>query len=54
MYYATRMIRIEAIQLQRLAAEMLRQLNVVDTVQVTNVRELSDGMWMVGFVDRAA
>jgi hypothetical protein len=47
------MIRIEAIQLQRLAAETLRQLHVVDTVAVTNVRELTDGMWMVGFEDRA-
>jgi hypothetical protein len=47
------MIRIEAIQLQRLAAEALRQLKVVDTVQVTGVRELTDGMWMVGFEDRA-
>ena len=47
------MIRIEAIQLQRLAAETLRQLNVVDTVQVMEVRELTDGTWMVGFNDRA-
>ena len=47
------MIRIEAIQLQRLAAETLRKLNVVDTVQVMDVRELTDGMWMVGFEDRA-
>jgi hypothetical protein len=47
------MIRIEALQLQRLAAETLRRLNVGDTVQVMDVRELSDGMWMVGFEDRA-
>jgi hypothetical protein len=47
------MIRIEAIQLQRLAAETLRQLNVVDTVRVLEVRELTDGMWLVGFEDRA-
>jgi hypothetical protein len=47
------MIRIEAIQLQRLAAETLRQLDVTDTVQVREVRELTDGMWMVGFEDRA-
>jgi hypothetical protein len=26
---------------------------MVDTVQVMDVRELSDGMWMVGFEDRA-
>src|SRR4051812_15763537 len=48
-----KMIRIEAIQLQRLAADTLRQLNVADTVQVMDVRELTDGMWMVGFEDRA-
>jgi hypothetical protein len=47
------MIRIEALQLQRLAAETLRHLNVVDTVQVMDVRELTDGMWMVAFEDRA-
>ena len=47
------MIRIEAIQLQRLASDALRQLNVLDTVQVTEVRELTDGMWMVGFEDRS-
>jgi len=40
-------------QLQRLAAEALRQLNVTDTVSVLEVRELTDGMWMVGFADRA-
>jgi hypothetical protein len=47
------MIRIEALQLQRLAAEAIRQLEVLDTVTVTAVRELTDGMWMVGFEDRA-
>jgi hypothetical protein len=47
------MIRIEAIQLQRLAADALRQLNVLDTVRVMEVRELTDGMWMVGFEDRS-
>jgi len=47
------MIRIEALQLQRLAAETLRRLNVADTVQVMDVRELSDGMWRVCFEDRA-
>src|SRR5947207_14410332 len=47
------MIRIEGLQLQRLAAETLRQLKVADTVSVTNARELTDGMWMVGFQDRA-
>jgi hypothetical protein len=47
------MIRIEAIQLQRIAAEALRELNVTDTVGVREVRELTDGMWMIGFEDRA-
>jgi hypothetical protein len=47
------MIRIAAIQLQRLAVETLRQLDVADTVHVLEVRELADGMWMVGFEDRA-
>jgi hypothetical protein len=47
------MIRIEAIQLRRLAADALRQLNVLDTAQVMEVRELTDGMWMVGFEDRS-
>src|SRR6476660_176873 len=47
------MIRIEAIQLQRLAAETLRHLNVDETVRVMDVRELTDGTWMVGFEDRA-
>jgi hypothetical protein len=47
------MIRIPAIQLQRLAVETLQHLNVADTVQLMEVRELTDGMWMVGFEDRA-
>ena len=46
------MIRIEAMQLQRLAVETLRQLNVADTVQTAEVRELTDGMWLVRFDDR--
>jgi len=46
-------VRLEALQLQRLAAEVLRQLDVGDTTQVTEVRELTDGTWMVDFEDRA-
>ncbi len=46
------MIRIEAIQLQRLAAETLRQLGVADMVQATDVGELTDGTWLVRFEDR--
>jgi hypothetical protein len=46
-------IRIEALQLRRLAADVLRQLDVTDTVEVFEVRELTDGTWMVGFGDRS-
>jgi Zn ribbon nucleic-acid-binding protein len=46
-------IRVEALQLKRLAAEALRQLHVEDSAQVMDVRELTDGMWMVGFEDRS-
>jgi hypothetical protein len=45
-------IRIEALQLRRLAVDVLRQLDVVETVEAMEVRELTDGTWMVGFVDR--
>ena len=46
------MIRIEAVQLRRLAADVIRQLDVANTVQVLEVRELTDGSWMVVFEDR--
>jgi hypothetical protein len=46
-------IRIEALQLHRLAFDVLRQLNVADTVETMEVRELTDGTWMVGFADRS-
>jgi hypothetical protein len=46
-------IRIEALQLRRLAADVLRQLDVADKVEVMDVRELTDGMWMVGFEDHS-
>lgn len=46
-------IRLEALQLRRLAADVLRQLDVEATAQVTEVRELTDGTWMVDFEDRA-
>lgn len=45
------MIRIEALQLRRLAADVLRQLDVSNTVEVMEIRELTDGTWMVGFGD---
>jgi hypothetical protein len=47
------LVRLEALQLRRLAAEVLRQLDVDDTTQVTEVRELTDGTWMVDFEDRS-
>ena len=46
------MIRFEAVQLRRLAADVLQQLNVTNTVQVLEVRELTDGSWVVVFEDR--
>jgi hypothetical protein len=46
-------IRLESLQLRRLAAEALRQLDVDATAQVAEVRELSDGTWMVDFEDHS-
>jgi hypothetical protein len=45
-------IRFEAVQLRRLATDVIQQLHVANTVQVLEVRELSDGSWMVVFEDR--
>jgi hypothetical protein len=45
-------IRLEAVQLRRLAADVVRQLDVENTVQVIDVHELTDGTWMVVFEDR--
>ena len=47
------MIRLEALQLRRLAVDVLRQLDVADTVEVLDVRELTDGTWMAGFADHS-
>ena len=47
------MIRLEALQLRRLAADVLRQLQVDDTAEVSAVNELTDGTWMVDFEDRS-
>jgi len=47
------MIRLEALQLRRLAADVLRQLGVDDTAEVLEVSELTDGTWMVDFADRS-
>jgi len=46
-------IRLEALQLRRLAVDVLRQLDVADTVEVLDVRELTDGTWMAGFADHS-
>jgi hypothetical protein len=46
-------IRLEALQLRRLAADVLRQLEVDDTAEVSSVNELTDGTWMVEFEDRS-
>jgi hypothetical protein len=47
------MIRLEALQLRRLAADVLRQLAVDATAEVMEVRELTDGTWMVDFEDHS-
>jgi Zn ribbon nucleic-acid-binding protein len=44
-------IKLEAIQLQRLTATTLQRLNVTDTVTVREIRELPDGTWLIGFED---
>src|SRR4029078_9402998 len=46
-------IRLEALQLRRLAGDVLRQLQVDDTAEVSSVNELTDGTWMVDFEDRS-
>ncbi len=46
------MIALEAVQLRRLADDLLRQLQVGDSVRVIDVHDLSDGTWTVGFEDR--
>jgi hypothetical protein len=45
-------IKFEALQLRRLAADVLRQLEVTNTVQVLEARELTDGTWLITFEDR--
>ena len=46
------MIALEAVQLRRLADDLLRQLDAGDFVRVIDVHDLSDGTWTVGFEDR--
>ena len=47
------MIALEAVQLRRLAADVLSTLHVDDSASVADVKELSDGTWMITFADRA-
>jgi hypothetical protein len=46
------MISLDAIQLRTIAADVLRSLQVDDSVTVIDVRDLSDGAWSVNFEDR--
>jgi hypothetical protein len=46
------MITPEAIQLRRLATGVIAELQVGDSVSIVAVRELADGVWMIGFEDR--
>jgi len=46
------MIPLDAIQLRTIAAEVLRSLQVDDSVGVLDVHDLSDGAWSVTFEDR--
>ena len=46
------MIALDAIQLRTIAADILRSLQVEDSVGVLDVQDLSDGAWSVNFEDR--
>jgi hypothetical protein len=46
------MIALEAVQLRRLADDLLRRLQVDDSVRVIDVHDLSDGTWSLDFEDR--
>jgi hypothetical protein len=46
------MIALDAIQLRTIAADVLRSLEVNDSVAVLDVHDLSDGAWSVNFEDR--
>jgi hypothetical protein len=46
------MIALEAVQLRRLADDLLRHLHVEDSVRVIDVHDLSDGAWTIDFEDR--
>jgi hypothetical protein len=46
------MIALEAVQLRRLADDVLQELRVNDSVRVIDVHDLSDGTWSLDFEDR--
>jgi hypothetical protein len=46
------MIALDAIQLRTIAADILRSLQVEDSVGALDVHDLSDGAWSVNFEDR--
>ena len=46
------MIALDALQLRTIAADVLRVLQVDDSVAVLDVYDLSDGAWSVNFEDR--
>jgi hypothetical protein len=46
------MISLDAIQLRAIAVDVLRSLQVDDSVSVLEVSDLSDGAWSIEFEDR--
>jgi hypothetical protein len=46
------MISLDTIQLRTIAADVLKTLQVDDSVAVLDVHDLSDGAWSVNFEDR--
>jgi len=46
------MISLDAIQLRAIAADVLRTLQVDDSVSVLDITDLSDGAWSIEFEDR--
>ena len=46
------MIALDAIQLRTIATDVVRSLQVEDSVNVLDVHDLSDGAWSVDFEDR--
>src|SRR5215510_8565163 len=46
------MIALDAIQLRAISTEVLRSLEVEDTVGVLDIHDLSDGAWSISFEDR--